>query len=162
MKGAAIEIKELYSDEKVHKNYLWMDSAIQIIANDKTVRNDTIQDLNDFNSQSLTTQAKRGEQLVSMMPPIRKTFDLMGDDMVELSRENDPLKKNRKLWWKMVEKIWSKIIKTVRRRKTSKFNHVQDEKTDGNTLKKKWTTFTPIQILMKVYLFISLCKWYFG
>ena len=31
---------------------------MQIISNDKTVRSDTIQDLKDFNSQSLTTQAQ--------------------------------------------------------------------------------------------------------
>ena len=40
---------------------------MQSNSNDKTVRNDIIQDLKDFNQQSLTTQAKKGEQLVSMM-----------------------------------------------------------------------------------------------
>ena len=35
--------------------------AIQVISNDKTVTNDAIQDLKDFNQQSLTTQAKKGE-----------------------------------------------------------------------------------------------------
>ena len=64
---------------------------MQIISNDKTVRNDTIQDLKEFNSQTLTTQAKKGEQLVSMMPAIKKAFNLMGDDIVELSVENEPL-----------------------------------------------------------------------
>ena len=47
---------------------------MQIISNDRTVRNDTIQDLKEFNSQSLSTQAKQGEQLVSMMPAIKKAF----------------------------------------------------------------------------------------
>ena len=47
-----------------------MELAMQIISNDKRVRNDTIQDLKEFNSQSLTTQAEKGEQLVSMMPAI--------------------------------------------------------------------------------------------
>ena len=65
---------------------------MQIISNDKTVRNHTIPDLKDFNSQSLTTQAKKGEQLVSMMPAIKKTFNLMGDDLVELHTENNALK----------------------------------------------------------------------
>ena len=65
---------------------------MQLSSNDKTVRNDTIQDLKEFNSQSLTTQAKKGEQLVSMMPAIKKAFNLMGDDIVELSTENDALK----------------------------------------------------------------------
>ena len=55
---------------------------MQIISNDKTVRNDTKQDLKDFNSQRLTTQAKKGEQLVSMMPAIKKTFNLTGDEIV--------------------------------------------------------------------------------
>ena len=43
---------------------------MQIFSTDKTVRNDTIQDFKDFNNQSLATQAKIGEQLVSMMPAI--------------------------------------------------------------------------------------------
>ena len=69
-----------------------MELAIQIISNDKTVRIDTIQDLKEFNSQSLSTRAKKGEQLVSMMPAIKKAFDLMGDDIVDLSTENETLK----------------------------------------------------------------------
>ena len=36
-----------------------MDLAKQVISNDKTVRNDTGQDLKEFNSQSLGTQAKK-------------------------------------------------------------------------------------------------------
>ena len=65
---------------------------MQITSTDKTVRNDTIEDLKEFNSQSLTTQAKKGEQLVSMMPAIKKAFILLGDDIVELSTEKDALK----------------------------------------------------------------------
>ena len=65
---------------------------MQNISNDKTVRSDTIQDLKAFNQQSLTTQAKKGEQLVSMMPAIEKAFNLMGDNIVELSVENESLK----------------------------------------------------------------------
>ena len=38
-----------------------MDLAMQIISSDKTVRNDTIEDLKEFNSRSLTTQAKKKE-----------------------------------------------------------------------------------------------------
>ena len=72
-----------------------MELAMQIISNDKTVRNDTVQDLKDFNSQSLATQGKKGEQLVSMMPAIKKAFNLLGDDIVELSTENDALKIKR-------------------------------------------------------------------
>ena len=69
-----------------------MELAMEIISNDKTVRNDTIQDLKEFNQQSLTTQAKKGEQLVSMMPANKKAFNLLGDDIVDLSTENDALK----------------------------------------------------------------------
>ena len=65
---------------------------MQIISNDKSVRDDTIQDLKELHSQSLTTQAKKAEQLVSMMPAIKKAFNLMGDDIVELSVENESLK----------------------------------------------------------------------
>ena len=64
---------------------------MQIICTDKTVRSDTIEDLKEINSQSLTTQAKKGEQLVSMMPAIKKAFNFLGDDIVELSTENDAL-----------------------------------------------------------------------
>ena len=69
-----------------------MELAMQLISNDNSVRNDTIQDLKEFNQQSLTTQAKKGEQLVSMMPAIKKAFTLFGDDIVDLSTENDALK----------------------------------------------------------------------
>ena len=65
---------------------------MQIISIDKTVRSDTIQYLKEFNSQSLTTQARKREQLVSMMPAIKKAFNLMGDDIVELHTENRSLK----------------------------------------------------------------------
>ena len=64
---------------------------MQIISTDKTVRSDTIQDLKEFNDQSSTTQTTKGEQLVSMMPAI-KAFILLGDDIVELSTENDASK----------------------------------------------------------------------
>ena len=36
-----------------------MELAMQLSSNDKTVRDDTIQDSKDFNQQSLTTQAKK-------------------------------------------------------------------------------------------------------
>ena len=65
---------------------------MQLISTDQTIRNDTMQDLRDFNEQSLSTRAKKGEQLVSMMPAIKKAFNLMGDDIIELSTENDALK----------------------------------------------------------------------
>ena len=90
-----------------------MELAIQIISNDKTI-NDTIQDLKDFNSQSLTTQAKKGEQLVSMVPAIKKAFDLMGDDIVDLSTQNDALKnKIGNYDEKWLEESKSKLLKQI-------------------------------------------------
>ena len=65
---------------------------MQISSTDQKVRNNTIQDLKDFNQQSLSTRAKKGEQLVSMMPANKEAFNLMGNDIVELSTENDTLK----------------------------------------------------------------------
>ena len=65
---------------------------MQLIFNDNTVRNDTIQDLKEFNQQSLTTQTIKGEQLTAMMPAIKKAFNVLGDDIIELSTENDVLK----------------------------------------------------------------------
>ena len=65
---------------------------MQLGSSDQSVRNDSIQDLKDFNQQSLSTQAKKGEQLVSMMPAIKKAFNLLGDDIIGLGVENDALK----------------------------------------------------------------------
>ena len=36
-----------------------MELAMQIISNDKTLRSDTVQDLKEFNNQSLATQGKK-------------------------------------------------------------------------------------------------------
>ena len=65
---------------------------MQIISNDKKVRSNTVNDLKEFNNQSLIIQAKKGEQLVSIMPAIKKAFDLMGDGIIDLSTENEALK----------------------------------------------------------------------
>ena len=69
-----------------------MDLAMQIMSNDKTVRSNTVQYLKDFNSQSLATQVKKRVQLVSMMPAPKKAFDLLCDEIVQLSKENESLK----------------------------------------------------------------------
>ena len=69
-----------------------MELAMQIGSTNQKVRNNSIQDLKDFNQQSLSTRAKKGEQLVSMMPAIKEGFTLMRNDIVDLSTENDALK----------------------------------------------------------------------
>ena len=87
---------------------------MQIISNDKTVRSDTSQDLNEFNNQSLVTQAKKGEQLVSMMPAFKSAFDLMGDDKVELSTKNDTLKNKIGSYdEKWLEELKAKLLKQI-------------------------------------------------
>ena len=95
-----------------------MELAMQIISSDKTVRNDTVQDLKVFNSQSLATQAKKGEQLVSMMPAIKKASDLLGDDIIDLSTENDALK----------NKIGSYDQKWLEGSKNKMLKQIDDEK----------------------------------
>ena len=64
---------------------------MQIIS-DKTAKSNAVQDLKEFNNQSLATQARKGEQLVFIMPANKKAFNLMGDHIVELSTENDASK----------------------------------------------------------------------
>ena len=49
-----------------------------LISIDESVGKSTIGGIKDFNSNFLATKAKKGEQLVSMMPAITKVFDLMG------------------------------------------------------------------------------------
>ena len=91
-----------------------MELAVQIISNDKTVRNHTVQDLKEFDQQSLTTQAKKGEQLVSMMPAIKKAFNLLGDDIVELSTKNDALKNKLGSYdKKWLEKSKAKLLEQI-------------------------------------------------
>ena len=95
-----------------------MELAIQIGSTNQKVRNNTIQDLKDFNQQSLSTRAKKGEQLVSMMPSIKEAFTLMGNDIVDLSTENDALK----------EKIGDYDEKWLQESKEKLLKDIDDEK----------------------------------
>ena len=97
-----------------------MELAMQLISTDETFRSDTLQDLKDFNQKSLTTRAKKGEQLVSMMPAIKKAFNLLGDDIVDLSTENDALK----------EKIGDYDERWLHESKEKLLKDIDDEKTD--------------------------------
>ena len=87
---------------------------MQISSTNQKVRNNTIQDLKDFNQQSLSTRAKKGEQLVSMMPAIKEAFNLMGNDIVELSTENDTLKNQIGNYdEKWLEESKAKLLKVI-------------------------------------------------
>ena len=91
-----------------------MELAMQTISNNKTVINDTVQDLKEFNSQSLATQAKKGEQLVSKMPAIKKDFNLLGDDIVEISTENDTLRNKLGSYdKKLLEKSKARLLQQI-------------------------------------------------
>ena len=91
---------------------------MQIGSTNQKVRNNTIQDLKDFNQQSLSTRVKKGEQLVSMMPAIKQAFTLMGNDIVDLSTENDALK----------EKIGDYDEKWLQKSKEKLLKDIDDEK----------------------------------
>ena len=91
---------------------------MQIGSTNQKVRNNTIQDLKDFNQQSLSTRAKKGEQLVSMMPAIKEAFTLIGNDIVDLSTENDALK----------EKISDYDEKWLQESKEKLLKDIDDEK----------------------------------
>ena len=91
---------------------------MQIGSTNQKVRNNTIQDLKDFNQQSLSTRAKKGEQLVSMMPAIKEAFTLMGNDIVDLSTENDALKEKIGDYdQKWLEDSKAKLLKDIDDRK---------------------------------------------
>ena len=87
---------------------------MQISSSDQSVRNDTIQDLKEFNQQSLSTQAKKGEMLTAMMPSTKKTFNVLGADIIELSVENDALKNQIGDYdQKWIEESKAKLLKDI-------------------------------------------------
>ena len=88
----SIEINDEFLDEFLYIRNFSMDLAMQFIFNDQNVKKNTIQDLKEYNFQFLSTQARKGEQLVSLMPAIKKTLDVMGDNIVELSTEDETFK----------------------------------------------------------------------
>ena len=113
-----IEINGENLDEILHNIILSMELAMQNISNDQTLKSDTVQDLKVFNSQSLATQAKKRTTSVSLMPFIKKAFDKMGDDIVKLSTENEPLK----------HKLGSYDEKRFEDSKAKLFKQIDDEK----------------------------------
>ena len=64
-------------------------SQWQSMTDDKTVRRNTVQDVKEVNSQSLATQDKRGEHLVSVTPAIEKASELLADDMKSYPRKTN-------------------------------------------------------------------------
>ena len=91
-----------------------MELAGQITSSDQKVRSNTIQDLKDFNCQSLATQTDKGEQLISIMPADNEAFDLMGDDLVGISTKSEPLKDKRGSYAEnCLEESKEKVLKQI-------------------------------------------------
>ena len=119
------EINGKNLDEILHNNNYLLELAMQSVSSDKTVRSDTIQDFKEFNSQSLTTQAKKEEQLVSLMPAIKKVFNSLGDVIVEFSTRNETLKNKLGSYdenW--LQEFKAKLLKQIDDDKKVKFNYV--------------------------------------
>ena len=95
---------------------------MQVISTDKTVRSNTGQDIKDFNTQSLATQVRKGEQLVSVMSANKKVFDLTGDDIVELSTENKCLKEIGCCVAKWLEEYKAKLLQHINDNERANFN----------------------------------------
>ena len=74
------EIIDAYSDELlrfIEQKRLLEIYIMPLISNDKTVRNKKMKLLKSFNSQTLAMQAKKGEQLASMMLSIKNALVIL-------------------------------------------------------------------------------------
>ena len=69
-----------------------MEEALQILKENKNVRQEGIQAVNEFRKENLSNQAKQGEKLVAIMPGVKAAFEMMTDEIYELGTENDQLK----------------------------------------------------------------------
>ena len=119
-----IEKSDEHLDESLHNSDLKMDLAMQIISNDQTVRNDTIQELKEINSQSSTTQAKKRKKLDSVMAAIKKNWTNGWFYSRIIYRKGIFEKSNRQVWWKMLRRIQSKVFWNKSMRRKNKFNCV--------------------------------------
>ena len=66
-----------------------------------------------FTSQSWSTQVRKGEQLVSLMPATKKAFDLMGDDIVEISTETESSEKIGSYDENWLEESEARLLKQI-------------------------------------------------
>ena len=86
---------------------------MQIIANAQNKRCNTVEDFKNFSSQTLATPAKKENSFFQIVA-IEKAFELRGDDMVEISTEDESLK-NRKGSYveKRLEVSIAKLLKQI-------------------------------------------------
>ena len=62
----------------------------------------------------MATGAKKGEQLVSTMPAIKKAFNLMADDIVDLHTENESLRNKIGTYdEKLLEESKARLLKQI-------------------------------------------------
>ena len=99
---------------------------MQIISTDKTVPSDTIEDLKELNSQSLTIQAKKERTACQFDSRNKKKgFNLMGDDIVKLHTENERLKnKIGSSDEKWLTESKAKLVKQIDDEKENEFKNV--------------------------------------
>ena len=77
----------------------------------------------------MAPQTKKGDQLASMTPVLEKTFDILGDDIVEFSTENESLKNKigsyDKKW---LEESKAQLLKQIAVERKTKLNKSRKEK----------------------------------
>ena len=151
MRGS-IEIIGEFSDRILHNNILKMDWAMQIISNDQTVRSNTVQDLKEYNSQSLAIHSKKGEQKVSIRPAIEKTFGLTGDDLAENETLKNQIGDYDQKW---LEDSKTKLLKQIDDEKRANLIMFKIQEQMKN--KKKWHILVLI-IYGKVKLITSFLE----
>ena len=95
-----------------------------------------------LNKQSVATQAKKGEQPIAMMPASKKAFDLMGDDKVELSTENDALKNKIGYDGKWLQESRENLLKQIDDEKRANFFMFRMKKQMEKTLNKMNYSYT--------------------
>ena len=139
-----------------------MELAMQLISTDQTVRDNTIQDLKVFNQQSLSTQAKKVELLTSMMPAIKKAFILLGDDLIELTVENDALKNQIGDYdQKWLEESKAKLLKDINDEKRANLIMSRMKKQMNKNIKyeKQYNFFKLLRLLLFKWLIYLIKKY---
>ena len=90
---------------------------MQIISIFKNIRNNTVRDLKNLNSQSLAAQVEKGKHLAFMMPANNEDSDLIGE-VIELSTENESLKNKKSSYdRKWLQESKTKFLKQFNNKK---------------------------------------------
>ena len=68
---------------KKKEHNLQLNLAIQLLSIDRITKEETVQELKDWKSQSLTAFVKRVEEIVAMFRAFRKKYIVMGDEFIK-------------------------------------------------------------------------------